>query len=341
MISRGAAAATPGQAWPETRTAWYAVAVFTLALTFNQIDANSVSLLVTPIKRDLHLSEFQVSLLQGFALVPFYLFVGIPLSRFVDWTSRKHMLAAAIGFWSLATAGCGVAQGFWQLFLARFLIGAGESVNGPATYSMLADYFPPARLPRAIGVLQLGFIGGNALSFMGGGVALGFLATLPDYAVPVIGTIHNWQLLFLFAGLPGLIVALLLLTLVEPPRRDRGAPPIRNALREWGEVFGFLGGKWQVFVPMFVGLGLSSISLFGTNQWLFTFFIRTYHWTPQQIGPALGTVQFFASLLGVLIGLAINHRFHAQGRDDTNLRVLILAQLIRVPVAIATPLMPD
>jgi MFS family permease len=50
---------------------------------------------------------------------------------------------------------------------------------------------------------------------------------------------------------------------------------------------------------------------------------------------------FAASLAGILIGLGLNGRFARQGRDDTNLRVLIIAQLIRVPLAIATPLMPN
>jgi MFS family permease len=343
------APAAEAPAWPARSTAWYAVGVFTLALMFNQIDANSVALLVTPIKKDLGLSEVQVSLLQGFALAPFYLLVGIPLARFVDTSTRKYMLGGALGFWSLATACCGIAQNFGQLFLARFAIGAGESINGPATYSMLADYFPPQRLPHAIGVIQAGFIAGNALAFLGGGYLLQMALALPEPVVSAPLRIHNWQLLFFFAGLPGLAVAAAMFTLVEPPRRGRTAAPIsgtageriRQATAEWTETFRLLADKWPVYVPQFVGLGFSAISLFGINQWLFTFFIRTYHWAPQQIGPALGLASFCGSLVGLGIGLLINERFLRQARDDTNMRVLIIAQLMRVPATFATPLMPD
>ena len=106
---------------------WWAIFVFMIALMFNFLDRQLMTLLITPIKADFQLSDTQISLLIGFAFVLFYVLVGIPISRFVDRGPRKWLLGAALTFWSLMTAACGLAANVWQLIAARMLVGAGES----------------------------------------------------------------------------------------------------------------------------------------------------------------------------------------------------------------------
>ena len=116
------------------------------------------------------------------------------------------------------TALGGLAQSFGQLFSSRMLVGAGGSAHAPGAYSMLADYFPPARLPRAIGFLQLGFIGGNALGiFLGGQLITSWRAWPVTHWMGL--TIHGWQWVLMMVGAPGLVIAALLLLAKEPPRR--------------------------------------------------------------------------------------------------------------------------
>ncbi len=183
--------------------------VFCLALMFSQLDLGIINLLVTPIKRDLGINDFQMSLLLGFAFVVFYTFIGLPLSRFVDTKTRKYILAAGIAVWSVSTACCGLAQNFIQLFMARVMIGAGESINGPATYSMITDFFPPDKLARPFAVLQIGFISGQGLSLLLGAFVIQMLVSVPDRRGP--GDRHDSEL-----------AARLLLHRAARPRR-RGA----------------------------------------------------------------------------------------------------------------------
>ena len=188
--------------WPSPRRAWYAVAVFALALAISFLDRSILSLLIGPIKRDLGLSDFKASLLIGFAFVFFYMFMGLPIARLVDTKSRRLIIGCGVALWSLMTSLCGLAQNFTQLFIARIGVGVGEACNGPATFSMLADLFPRERLPRAIAVLNLGFVAGTGLALLLGGAVIHLVSTLPSISVPGLGALHPWQVTFILVGIP-------------------------------------------------------------------------------------------------------------------------------------------
>ena len=124
------------------RKSWYVVGILTLAYISSFIDRQILSLLVEPIKRDLKITDTQISLLMGLSFGIFYTLLGIPIARLSDLKSRKHIVAWGIGLWSLMTAICGMAGNFTQLFLARMGVGVGEAALSPAAYSMIADLFP-------------------------------------------------------------------------------------------------------------------------------------------------------------------------------------------------------
>ncbi|HEY5409626.1 MAG TPA: MFS transporter, partial [Caulobacteraceae bacterium] len=153
-----------GGAWPAPRIAYYTMFVLILSTSCSQLDVAIVPYLGPGIKADLHLSDAGFSLMVGAAFGLFYTLVGIPVAWFLDRTSRKHLLALAITIWSIGTALSGIAQTYTQLFLSRFLVGAGEAVNGPAAYSITSDLFPRERMPRAIAILQIGSVAGPALT---------------------------------------------------------------------------------------------------------------------------------------------------------------------------------
>src|SRR5271163_5258836 len=165
--------ASPGaQPWPSRGAAYYALFVIILATMLNFFDASVFIMMAQRIKVDLHLSDEQLGFLIGPANVIFYVVVGIPMARLVDIYSRRIVLACGIAAIGGITALGGLAQSFGQIFSSRMLVGAGGSAHAPGAYSMLADLFPPAKLPRAIGFLQLGFIGGSALGIFLGGLLI-------------------------------------------------------------------------------------------------------------------------------------------------------------------------
>ena len=168
----------PQPAWPNRGRAYYTLVVLTLALLIATIDKGILSVLVEYIKRDLHVTDTEFSLLSGFAFVFFYALLGLPIARLADRHSRRLIIGIGIAFWSVTTVLSGLAQSFQQLFWARVAVGAGESSLAPATYSILTDSFPRDKLPMAIAVLSLGFVCGGGFSLLAGGAALQAAAAL-------------------------------------------------------------------------------------------------------------------------------------------------------------------
>jgi MFS family permease len=321
------------------RRAWWAVFVFTIALTLNFLDRQLLTLLATPIKRDLALSDTSFSLLVGFMFVLFYLGVGIPISRLVDRGPRKWIIGAGIAFWSLMTAACGLAQNFWQLALARMGVGIGESCNGPATYSMTADMMPRHQLGRAISAINIGQVAGQGLALLVGGWLIVKLTALGNVDVPMLGVMKPWQLTFLIVGLPGLLWALVLVATVPEPARPpaaAGTPPVPSfrgvLLYVW---------RWKAaFAPMVGAVGIKAMLSFGTAVWSPSFFERKFGWAPGTPGLPLGLLALCVSPLGLLLGGWLADRLVKAGRDDAHMRVVLWASWGLVPFAILFPLMP-
>ena len=105
--------------------AWYSV-----------VDRQILALMVGPIREQFGITDFQFSLLQGAAFALLYTFAGLPLGRLADRQSRKFVVAASVGFWSVATCACGLTREFWQLFVARMAVGSGEAGLAPPAYSI-------------------------------------------------------------------------------------------------------------------------------------------------------------------------------------------------------------
>jgi MFS family permease len=339
-IARDAAS----EPWPSPVRAWYAVFVFALALMINFLDRGIVSLLVEPIKRDLGLSDFQMSLVMGFAFSCFYVILGLPIARMADYKSRRAILGIGVAIWSFMTALCGLAQSFWQLFICRVGVGSGEACSGPATYSMLADLFPREKLPRAIAFLNFGFYAGTGLALIIGGAITQMFSNMPPVTLPLIGTtMRGWQLTFVVVGLPGLIVAALLATVREPKRRGRISANTNDSTKPIPirEVFAFLSKNRTTFAPIFIGMGIQIVMSIGGASWAPAFYMRTFGWTPRDFGLIQGLITIAVLPVGALFGSILAERFAKAGRDDANLRVVFLAKLVALPFGILFPFMPN
>ncbi|HEY1724761.1 MAG TPA: MFS transporter, partial [Steroidobacteraceae bacterium] len=321
--------------WPSAVVAYYGLAVIILATMLNFFDAQVFGLMSQRIKDDFHLSDEQLGFLIGPANIIFYVLVGIPMARLVDIYPRKIVLACGIAAIGGITALGGLAQNFRQLFSSRMLVGAGGSAHAPGAYSMLADYFPPERLPRAIGILQLGFIGGNALGIFLGGLLIGLAATWPVSQWMGL-TMHGWQWILMMVGAPGLVISLLLLLAKEPPRRGTAvqgkALPVREVLRE-------IASRRSIYLPLFIGLAFSATQFGGIQPWLAPFMIRTYGWNEAQIGKWFAPIYLIASLIGAAFGTVFVEWLSKRHRD-AHVRASTILFAAAAPFGIATPLMP-
>jgi MFS family permease len=336
---------TPDEAaWPPLRQAYVAAWILAAVQMCAMLNNGVMMLLVEPVKRDLQLTDMQMSYLLGFSVVLFYAFIGIPAARLVDRYNRKWLMTWSIALWSLATGACGFAQSFWQFFAARFWIGTGESINGPLSYSLLADYFPPEKLPRGIAIYNVGMQAGVALSLLFGAFVLHILSGTPDITVPFLGRAADWQVLFILTGVLGVPVAFLMVSVAEPRRRNSGAvSPIDDKRRGAGlrQVLAYLWRDRRLYGPMFLGLCFTSIHMMGLGVWSAAFYSRTYGWNPAQIGFYQGVLSLALAGPGLFGAIWLNDWFRKRGHADTNMRVMAIGLTAAVPFMIAAPLMPS
>lgn len=218
--------------------AWYALFVLVLVYIINFIDRQILSILAEDIKQDLGLEDAQIGFLYGTAFAVFYALFGIPLGRLADSWYRGRLMAIGLALWSSMTALSAFANSFTMLAVARIGVGIGEASASPAAYSMISDNFPKEKRATALSIYSSGLYIGGALSLPIGGLVLSrWNIAYPNVAEAPLG-LGGWQAAFLVVGLPGLLLALWVLSLKEPQRgASDGLPqPIvrPNAWRDFG-----------------------------------------------------------------------------------------------------------
>jgi len=344
-VPRGASATDEnGQAYPSPGYAWYVVGVLMLANVSGFVDRQILSLLVIPIRRDLGISDTQMSLLLGLSFALFQTALGLPIGRLADSHSRRNIVAAGVAAWSVMTMACGIARTFPHLLLARIGVGVGEAVlQGPAI-SLVADYFPRARRATALSVYTLGTFLGSGLAYLVGGAVAGAAAGPGRLEWPVVGSLYRWQSVFFAVGAPGLLISLLFLTVREPPRAGaRGSAAGDGAPRKasGGELWAYVRANAAAFLSLSLGFGLSATVNYGIAAWLATFLVRTYDWPIARAGIVQGTLTMTVGVLGVVLGGRVADSLVRRGRVDGPLRVGIVGALGMLVSAGAYPLMPS
>jgi MFS family permease len=332
--------------YPSALYAWYVVGVLTLVYVFSFIDRQILNLLVKPIRRDLGISDTQMSLLMGFSFAVFYTFCGIPLGWLADRFSRRSLVAVGFVFWSVMTAGCGLARNFSQMLALRMGVGVGEAALSPSAYSLIADYFPKEKRATAISVYSMGIYIGSGMAFLLGGIVVRFASAQEAWTLPLVGETRPWQVIFFIVGLPGVLLALLMYTIREPLRRGlkmvRAADgTMSKAQVPFRETWSYILANWKTFGCHTVGFALLSFSSYGASAWVPTMFVRIHGWSEAQAGMVYGAIVAIFSTLGVATGGWIADRMTARGRRDATMRVGLFVAVAWFPTGILFPLVGD
>jgi len=326
--------------WPTASRAWTCATLLAVAHMINQFDAGLTGYLIETIKADFQASDLQMSLLIGLAPSLFYAIVGLPLARLIDRYPRRIVLPIGSLFMGLFTLFCGLAQTFWQLFLARMFVGSSATVNGPGFYSLLADYFPPHKLTRAIAVMQLGFVFGAAAASVLGGALVATALTWDD--TQFIGlTLKAWHKVYMIGAIGSCIVAFILWMVREPERRDVAVSisQPKSEMITYREMFAEFWARRGVYFPLFGALAITSIEGFGILVWRIPFLQRTYGWSVDQIGYWQGATTLVFSLIGLPLGTMLTE--YLQKRyDDAPVRSILITWCGMLPFAVMSPLMP-
>lgn len=263
------------------------MALLVTGYTLNFVDRQIVGILAEPIKHDLSLSDSQLGWLGGTAFALFYTVLAVPIARLADRSDRSVVLTGGLALWSLATAVCGAAQNFGQLFLARTAVGVGEAAGVAPAYSLLADLYPVERRARAMAVFSLGSPIGSAIGITFGGL---------------IAAQVSWRAAFVTVGLAGLLLAPVYKFVVRDPERAKTAPAA-----PLGAVFALLARK-PSFWLMSLAAGTGSLVAYGLAFWIPSLFARSFNLGLADRSLIYGSVQFVGGVAGVLLGGVVGDR---------------------------------
>lgn len=267
------------------RAAWIATAIFTIVYTLHSVDRYVISVVLEPIRQEFGLSDTQLGALGGIAHALAYSLFVLPVGWLLDRTNRVRLLSAALGLWSLLTMLGAFANGFWQFFLMRMGVGAAESATSPAIQSLIASLFPAKNRASAMGVVFSGVAIGTGIIFAIGGT---------------IADTWGWRYVFLVAGLPGVLLAILMwLTLKEPPRRtvkdgSGGKPvPMTKAI--------MFSLRSPPIVLSVLGLTLASMSVASVWTWITPILVREQGFSLTEagfiVGLSAGVVKFGSTFI--------------------------------------------
>ena len=196
----------------------YATTLIALVSGFNFLDRSGLAILIEPIKQEFELTDTQIGILTGFAFSLTYAVFAIPLARFADTRNRVRLLSACIAVWSVATVLSGTVNSFLQMALTRVVVGIGEAGGNPTSVSMIGDYYTPETRTRGLSFFNLG---------AGAGATLGLAL------IGVIADQFGWRVAFFAMGLPGILLAVLILTTLREPVRGRSGPFPFIRYRHW------------------------------------------------------------------------------------------------------------
>ncbi len=332
-----APAATAPQASPLYR--WYVVGFLTLASTVSIIDRQILALMIGPVKRDLQVSDTMMGLLGGLAFTLFYTALTLPMAWLADRTNRRRIIGLGIFFWSLATMACGLAGKFWHLFAARATVGVGEAALAPAAISMLADYFDRHRLPLAIAIFGAAPFIGVGLANLLGGVVIQHLETLTNLSLPFFGPLKSWQAMFVIVGAPGVLLALVTLTIREPRRIGRVDPT--GAGMSLRDAAAFFAGRRRFLVFHFIGFTALAMQGWALFYWVIEFFLREHGADRATVGYTFGLVALLIGTTGGVFAGQLSARMMQAGRGDATLRLVLGATLALIPIGVAAFLVPS
>jgi MFS family permease len=283
------APAAPPQIPRSETPAYLAWVIFVLfwVQALNIVDRHVFGLAIPGIKQEFGLPDWVIGALAGLAFAVFYSVVGIPVARWADRGVRRSIIALSLLLWSGMTAACGLAQNAWQLTLARILVGVGEAGGSPPTHSLVTDYFPLERRGQAMGLVSMGGSVGIVISLaLGGWIAENW----------------GWRPMFLWMGIPGVALALLVrLTLREPPRGRFDLPGQSFEPVSLRETLAFLAS-----VPAFLHISLAgslySFAGYGGALWNPAFLQRVHGFNMAEAGLELTLRSAIFAIIGVAGG---------------------------------------
>jgi len=324
--------------FPSAAYAWFMVGVLVFAQVVSYIDRQVVAIVVGPMKDYLHVSDSQIGWLYGIFAI-FYAVAGIPLAWLADRSSRTRLIAVGVFLWSVVTMLCGLSRSFLQVLLARIGVGVGEAVLAPSANSLIGDLMPRSKVCFAVSVFMAGSVAGSGIAFIVGGFVLSLVQSAGPVNVPILGTVHPWQQVFLYCGASGLLLVPIFLLLGEPKRHNVSGAGKKGASFE--DVLAFYRRNGATLVLHHAGFLFLSLMGFGFIFWTVSFFTRVHGMQASTVAQTFGWIYFIVGPMASLWPPILAARFDRAGHKDANITAAMIGGGLAVPLILLTQLMPS
>ncbi|RFB06247.1 spinster family MFS transporter [Parvularcula marina] len=271
---------------------WTALIILTIVYTVYNIDRNLVVILAEPIKAEFGLSDSQLGLLTGTSFAIAFGLAGIPIGLLVDRVNRVRLISALLAIWSIVTFLCGFVRTFTLLILTRIGVGVAESGAAPTCLSILSDFFPKHRRGTAFGLFYLSTPIGLGIGFAIGGV---------------IAKHIGWREVFMLAGAPGVILALLVMFFVREPKRGQFDEEEKgdHLVSSFSTIIRILKAK-----PTLILLTAAAVLVIagqaGMSAFLPSLFVRHHALPIDQTGYAIAVIMGVGGAIGMPFGGAMS-----------------------------------
>jgi MFS family permease len=312
-------------AYPSNAAAWVVVGVLFVLAILAYTDRYVLTLLVEPIRTTFGVGDLEVGLLIGGAFALVYGAMGVAMGLLADRLNRRNLIFGGILVWSLATIACGLAASYGALFGARMAVGLGEAALTPAAISLISDTFAPARRGAAVGCFLIAVpLGGGLANLIGAGVLSAVNGGVLHALVSACGA--PWRAVLVVLGASGLVLALSLVFVREPPRREEGPAAASGApnlaLRDWVRL-----------APLLLAVAGVSLAVACVVAWGPTVFVRRFHLPTGAVGVRVGLSFSCGGTIGVFFGGVLGDWVRRRGGAKARLRLCLLGALTAAPCA--------
>jgi len=276
------------------RPALIALGVLTTINLLNYLDRYLVPPLVPDLERAFGISHEQSGWLWP-AFMVVYLVAAPVFGAWGDRGSRTRPIALGVAVWSIATVLSGLARSYPQLFASRALVGIGEAAYAAIAPALLADYFPANARGRVYAILNMALPVGAALGYVLGGL---------------IGHHVGWREAFFVCGVPGMLLAAVMLALPDPPRGAQDAPGSVQPHRADTDAGG-ISAAVRVYVSLLgrtpylllvLGFAAYTFGLGGLGFWMPTFLQEVRGVPGDEATVGFGGIVIVTGFLGTLAG---------------------------------------
>ena len=287
--SDGQARAAPPEPKDWTAANIYVLVFLTLVSTLNYFDRSVLSLMLPLIKKDFQVSDTTLGLITG--LIAVYAILGVPIAWLAERWSRRNIVSIGLFFWSLMTGLTGLVTSVWQLGATRFAMAVGESAGLAPSQSILSDVFSKRARPLVLSIIT------TASS-----LALLFYSPIAGWVAGQYG----WRVVFIAAGAPGVVLAVVMLFTIREPRRQ-AATPEADKVAPLGEALSFLAGS-KAFLWCLLGTSIMGVYLYGVSAWDASFLVRVRHYSVPEVGAWFQPLRGATSAIGIVTGGLLSTR---------------------------------